>query len=133
MDMKLFLKNYALLSLILASLVIFSLFGTISVLQSQKYYRIHEPSEQLSDISLEYEGDKNVELSGIETNANETVLTLKSMQPGSGQIHVKYTVTSGTDTKIVTETTYVTVLKAGLIFVHGQIFDYADSTQHIGV
>ena len=69
MDMKLFLKNHALLSLILASLVIFSLFGTISVLQSQKYYyRIHEPSEQLSDISLEYEGDKNVELSGIETN-----------------------------------------------------------------
>ena len=126
MDMKLFLKNHTLLSLVLASLVIFGLFGTISVLQSQKYYyRIHEPAEQLSDISLESEGDRIVELSGIETNADETVLTLKSVQPGSGQIHVKYTVSSGTDTKAVTETTYVTVLKAGLIFVRGEGFDYA--------
>ena len=124
--MKLFLKKHALLSLALGSLLIFGLFGTISVLQSQKYYyRIHKPAEQLSDISFESEGDKIVELSGIETNADETVLTLKSVQPGSGPIHVKYTVTRGADTNTVTETTYVTVLKAGLIFVHGQIFDYA--------
>lgn len=124
--MKLFLKKHALLSLVLASLVIFGLFGTISVVQSQKYYyRIHEPATQLSDISFESEGDKIVELSGIETNADETVLTLKSVQPGSGPIRVKYTVTRGADTNTVTETTYVTVLKAGLIFVHGQIFDYA--------
>ena len=125
-DMKLFLKKHALLSLALVSLLIFGLFGTISVLQSQKYYyRIHEPAEQLSDISFESEGDKIVELSGIETNADETVLALKSVQPGSCLIHVKYTVTSGTDTKAVTETTHVTVSKAGLIFVRGQIFDYA--------
>lgn len=124
--MKLFLKKHALLSLILASLLIFGLFGTISVVQSQRYYyRIHEPAEQLSDISFESEGDKIVELSGIETNADETVLTLKAVQPGSGPIHVKYTVIGDTASKTVTETTYVTVLKAGLIFVHGQIFDYA--------
>ena len=127
--MKLFLKKHALLSLALASLLIFGLFGTISVVQSQKYYyRIHEPAEQLSNISFESEGDKIVELSGIKTNADETVLTLKSVQPGSGLIRVKYSVTSDTDTNVITETTYVTVLKAGLIFVHGQIFDYAGFT-----
>ncbi len=102
------------------------MFGTISVVQSQKYYyRIHEPAEQLSNISLESEGDRIVELSGIKTNADETVLTLKSVQPGSGLIHVKYSVTGDTDTNVITETAYVTVLKAGLIFVRGQIFNYA--------
>lgn len=124
--MKSFLKNHALLSLVLASLVIFSLFGTISVIQSQQYYyRIHEPAEQLSDISFESEGDKIVELYGIKTNTDETVLTLKSVQPGSGRIYVKYTVTRGADTHTVTESTYVSVLKAGLIFVRGEGFDYA--------
>ncbi len=126
MNMKLFLKNNALLSLILASLLIFCLFGTISVIQSQKYYyRIYEPAEQLSDISFELEGDRIIELADIETKADETILTLKSVQPGSGLINVKYNVTGGTNTKTVTETTYVTVLKAGLIIVRGQIFDYA--------
>lgn len=126
MKLKLFLKNHASLSLVLACLMIFSLFGTISVIQSQKYYyRIHRPAEQLSDISFESEGDKIVELSGIETNADETVLTLKSVQPGSGRIYVKYTITRGTYTNTITETTYVNVLKAGLIFVRRDGFDYA--------
>lgn len=124
--MKLFLKNHALICLTLAALLIFGLFGTISVVQSQKYYyRIYEPSEQLSDIGFECEGDNIVELTDIDTKAHETVLTLESVHPGAGQIHIKYTVTRDTGTKTVTEITYVTVLKAGLIFVHGEIFDYA--------
>ena len=126
MDMKSFVKKHALLCLVLASLVVFGIFGTVSVVQSQKYYyRIHEPAEQLSDISFESGGERIVELCGIETKADETVLTLKSVKPGAGQINVKYKVTSGSDTRVVTESTRITVLKAGLIFVHGQIFDYA--------
>lgn len=124
--MKLFLKKHALLSLVLASLLIFVLFGTISVVQSQKYYyRIHEPAERLSNISFECEGDKIVELSGIETHADETVLTLRSVRQGACHIHVEYNIDIGTEEKTVTEGTYVTVSKSGLIFVHGEGFDYA--------
>ena len=124
--MKLFLKKHALLSLVLASLLIFGLFGTISVVQSQKYYyRIHEPAEQLSDISLELDGDKIVELTDIETKADETILTLESVRPGDSQLRVNFTVIGDTDTATVTEFSRVTVLKAGLIFVYREGFDYA--------
>ena len=124
--MKLFLKNHALLSLVLASLLIFGLFGTISVVQSQKYYyRIHEPAEQLSDISIEFDGDKIVELTNIETKADETILTLESVQPGESQLRVNFTVTGDTDTATVAELSRITVLKAGLIFVYREGFDYA--------
>lgn len=124
--MKSFLKNHALLCLLLAALLIVGLFGTISVVQSQKYYyRIYESADQLSDISLEFEGDKIVELTDIDTRADETILTLESVKPGESHLYVKYTVTGGKDAATVTEICRVTVLKAGLILVHSEGLDYA--------
>ncbi len=124
--MKSFLKNHALLCLLLAALLIVGLFGTISVVQSQKYYyRIYESADQLSDISLEFEGDKIVELTDIDTRADETILTLESVKPGESHLYVKYTVTGGKDAATVTEICRVTVLKTGLILVHSEGLDYA--------
>lgn len=125
--MKRFLGKHTVLCSVLAFLLIFTIFGTISVLSSRRYtYTIyHDEDERIEGLSMQVEGGAGLEMTAVVPDDTQTDVILSALAPGEGKVELHYQLVRGEERIESTQFFNVTVSKTNMIFVGNKIFDYA--------